>query len=293
MDLSTFFVSVFTFTDDWFQQRAWQLRQRDPQPMLADSEVLTIEVVGAFLGISTNKGTFTYFRRHWAHFFPELRNVHRTTYVRQSANLWHVKMLLWRELLRHSHFDLAFHIIDSMPVPVCRFARATYCRRLRTVSAYDHDEVARQKFFGLRAHLRIAWPGVITDFELAPANVHELTVAESLLGGLSGWTLGDRNYWSPKLMERLREHDLHLLAPFSLRSKEKHRWPTELKHKRYRIETVISQLVERFQAKRVWAKDLWHFCSRWLRRILSHTLAVYLCQQNGVSSLRFANLLID
>ena len=43
-------------------------------------------------------------------------------------------------------------------------------------------------------------------------------------------------------MERLREHDLHLLAPFSLRSKEKHRWPTELKHKRYRIETVISQL---------------------------------------------------
>ena len=293
MDLSTFIVNVFTFTDDWIQQRAWQLRQRGPRPTLADSEVLTIEVVGAFLGISTDKGTFTYFRQHWAHFFPKLRNVHRTTYVRQSANLWHVKLLLWRELLRHIHFDPAFHVIDSMPLPVCRFARATYCRRLRAVSAYGHDEAARQKFFGLRVHLRITWPGVITDFELAPANVHELTVAEQLLGGLRGWVLGDRNYWSPKVMERLREHELHLLAPFSSRTKEKSRWPTELKHKRYRVETVIGQLVERFRAKRVWARDLWHFCSRWLRRILSHTFAVYLCQQNGVSSLRFANLLTD
>jgi len=293
MDLSTFIVSVFTFTDDWLRQGAWQLRQRGPQPTLADSEVLTIEVVGAFLGISTDKGTFTYFRRHWTHFFPKLPSVHRTTYVRQSANLWQVKALLWKELLKHVRFDPAFHIIDSLLVPVCRFARATYCRRLRPASAYGHDAVARQKFFGMRAHLCIAWPGVITDFELAPANVHELTVAEQLLGGLAGWALGDRNYWSPRLRERLRGHDLHLLAPFSSRTREKTHWPTWLKHKRYRIETVIGQLVERYQAKRVWARDLWHFCSRWLRRVLSHTFAVYLCQQNGISSLRFADLLND
>lgn len=293
MDLSTFIVSVFTFTDDWFQREAKPLRQRGPQPQLADSEVLTIEVVGAYLGISTDKGTFSYFRRHWSHFFPKLRSVHRTTYVRQSANLWQVKGSLWKELLKHVRFDPTFHIIDSLPVPVCRFARATYCRRLRAVSAYGHDEVARQKFFGMRAHMCISWPGVIVGFELAPANVHELTVAEPLLDGLRGWALGDRNYWSPKLRERLRQHGLHLLAPFSSHSKEKKRWPTWLKHKRYRIETVIGQLVERYQAKRVWARDLWHFCSRWLRRVLSHTFAVYLCQQNGISSLRFADLLSD
>ena len=119
MDLSTFTVSVFTFIDDWFQQQSLRLRQRGPQPTLADSEVLTIEVVGAFLGISTDKGTFEYFRRHWNHYFPKLAQVHRTTYVRQSANLWSVKALLWRALLQRVHCDPALSIIDSLPLPVC------------------------------------------------------------------------------------------------------------------------------------------------------------------------------
>jgi hypothetical protein len=35
----------------------------------------------------------------------------------------------------------------------------------------------------------------------------------------------------------------------------------------------------------------WHLWSRWQRKLLSHTLAVYLCQQAGLGSLRFADLL--
>jgi len=33
--------------------------------------------------------------------------------------------------------------------------------------------------------------------------------------------------------------------------------------------------------------------SRWLRKVLSHTLTFYLCQQAGLSPLRFSELLID
>jgi hypothetical protein len=83
------------------------------------------------------------------------------------------------------------------------------------------------------------------------------------------------------------------LAPFKSKKHETTAWPAWLSHKRYRIETVIGQLVDRFHVKRVWARDLWHLCSRWLRRVLSHTFAVYLCQQNGLSSLRFADLIVD
>jgi hypothetical protein len=54
---------------------------------------------------------------------------------------------------------------------------------------------------------------------------------------------------------------------------------------------VIGQLVERYHAKRVWARDAWHLWSRWQRKLLSHTLAVYLCQQTGLGPLRFADLL--
>jgi hypothetical protein len=45
------------------------------------------------------------------------------------------------------------------------------------------------------------------------------------------------------------------------------------------------------QLKRVWARDAWHLWSRWLRTLLSHTMAVLLCQRAGLGSLQFANLI--
>jgi hypothetical protein len=68
-------------------------------------------------------------------------------------------------------------------------------------------------------------------------------------------------------------------------------WSRPTTTTRRRIETVIGQLVERYHAKRVWARDAWHLWSRWQRKLLSHTLAVWLCQQHGLGSLRFAHLL--
>jgi len=54
MDHTTFMIKVFCLIDDWLKGK--RLRQRGPQPKLADSEVLTIEIMGTFLGINTNKG---------------------------------------------------------------------------------------------------------------------------------------------------------------------------------------------------------------------------------------------
>ncbi|MDP8946848.1 MAG: hypothetical protein M3N09_01930 [Actinomycetota bacterium] len=56
---------------------------------------------------------------------------------------------------------------------------------------------------------------------------------------------------------------------------------------------MISQLAERYGAKKVWAKDRWHLTSRWLRKFLRHTAAVYFCEQVGLPPLCFADLLTD
>jgi len=155
--------------------------------------------------------------------------------------------------------------------------------------------MTKQTFYGLRAHLRVCWPGVIVGMDLAPANVHDLRMSEELLPlKEEGWALGDRNYWSPNLAERFSMEGLCLLAPYKSKKKEKEPWPRWLTQKRRRIETVISQLVGRYQAKRVWARDRWHLTSRWLRKALSHTVCVLLCQEEThLSPLRFAELLTD
>ena len=114
MDLNTFIISVFCLIDDRIEGR--HFRARGPLPKLSDAEVLTIEVVGEFLGLDTDEAIFRYFRRHYAEWFPALTEVHRTTFARQAANLWKIKEDLWQELLPLAPHEPAFAICDSMPL---------------------------------------------------------------------------------------------------------------------------------------------------------------------------------
>jgi|SRR5689334_5594769 hypothetical protein len=293
MNLETLIVAVFCLVDDVVRDlcRGRRLRQRGPAPVLADSEVLTVEIVGEFLGLDTDRGLHAHFRRHFGHLFPGLREVHRTTFLRQAANLWVIKLALWRHLAAATRRDPALTLIDSLPVPVCRFARAYRCRAFRGLAAFGYDPVAHRTDYGLRLHLRVAWPGVITAATLAPANEADLAVAPQLLAGLTGWALGDKGYWSPSLRAELAPAGLDLIAPPRGKSPGANRWPARLVQARRRIETVLGQLTERFHAKRVRARDEWHLMARWLRKLASHTLAVLLCQQAGLAPLAFELLL--
>src|SRR5215211_105217 len=290
MDLSTFIITVYCLVEEWLREQP-RLRQRGGAPAVSDGEVLTMEIVGEYLGIDTDAGLYRHFRRHYGDWFPALQGIDRSTFARQAANLWAVKGRLWQHVSAQVAHDPALSIVDSFPMPVCRFARARRCRRLRAEAAYGRDHVDQQTFYGLRGHVRICWPGVILCTSLAPANADELAVAEEeLLEAAQGWVLGDRNYWRPTAAARLRERGLALLAPSKWAARDPHPWPQWLTDLRRRIETVIGQLTERYQAKRVWARDAWHLLSRWLRKVLSHTLAVLLCQRAGLSPLALEDL---
>src|SRR3954466_8847154 len=275
MDLETLIVAVFCLVDDFVRDlcRDHRLRQRGPAPVLADGEVLTVEIVGEFLGRDTDRGLHTHFRRHFGHLFPGLREVHRTTFLRQAANLWAVKLALWRRLRAMAGHDPAVTLVDSMPVPVCRFARAHRCRTLRGLSAFGHDPVAHQTYYGLRLHLRIAWPGVITAAVLTPANEADLAVAPQLLAGLAGWALGDKGYWSPVTRVELAADGLHLIAPPRGKDAGVKRWPVRLAQTRRRIETVPGQLAARHPAEPVPAREEGHLLPPRPRKLASHTLA--------------------
>jgi hypothetical protein len=292
MDLETFIIAVFCLVDDFVRDlcHGRRLRQRGPAPILADSEVLTVEITGEFLGLDTDQALHAYFRRHFGHLFPGLRMVHRTTFLRQAANLWAVKHALWQHLTTGTRHDAALVLIDSLPVPVCRFARAHRCRSFRGLAAFGYDPLAHQTYYGLRLHLRVTWPGVITAAVLAPANDADRAVAPQLLAGLTGWALGDGGYWSPSLRAELAPAGLNLIAPPRTKPGAV-RWPAWLVQMRRRIETVLSQLVERYHAKRVRARDEWHLIARWLRKLASHTVAVLLCQRAGVAALAFRHIL--
>jgi hypothetical protein len=275
-----------------------RLRQRGPTPKLADAEVLTMGCVGEFLGLDCDKHVFAYFVRHYRHLFPALAQTHRTTFTRQAANLWHLTELIWRRIVAElAPADDRLHIVDSMPVPVCRFARASFCQRLRGAARYGKDHADRQTFYGFRLHARLTWPGLISEVILAPANQSE----QSLLPPLADTApagcaiLGDRNYYGLDLTARLAADGQRLVTPPARQAKHD---PEAARGKkwaysdmRYLIDTVFGQLTDRFQIKHVWARDLWHLTSRVYRKVLAHTLALILNMEQGNRPLQFDTLL--
>ena len=269
MDLDEFIVAVYCLVDEAMGEilGGRRLRRRGPDPLLDDREVLTIEIVGEFLGMDTDKGIFLFFSRHYEEWFPALGRVHRTTFSRQAANLCSVKRCLWKRLLlrRVKHAEGLF-LVDSFCVPVCSFAKAPRHKSFAGIASRGYDAMSRAVFHGFCAHLRVAWPGVIVEVALAPADVHDRWVAEyELLPGVGEGSLviGDTNYWSPILKEDLARYGVELLAPKKTSKKRlRHPWPAWLTAVRRRVETVISQMAERYRIKRVRARDLWHLTPR-------------------------------
>lgn len=295
MDLDDLIIAVFCLLDETVKAElnGSRLRPHGPEPQkLTDVEVLTMEVVGAFLSFEEDSDLFAYFRRHYSHFFPGLQTVHRTTFVRQAANLWKLKERVWMALLNEIDPDPAYTIADSLPLAVCRFARAPYCERFRGEADYGYDWPSRQKYYGFRLHALVSPRGFIHCLYLTPAHEDEKKAVEDMTEGKEGLLLGDRNFWSPRLHQQLAERGMKLIAPFKRKKSDPAPgWSALLSRLRYRIESVFSQLTERFKVKQVRARKSWQLQNRLLRCVLSHTLACYLNRLLGNPPAKLALLL--
>lgn len=245
-------------------------------PKLADSEAITMEIVGEYLGCDTDEGIYNYFDRHWKSLFPHLPD--RSNFVRQCANLWAVKKRLFEHISRFQ--DHYLQILDSMPIEVCKFVRAKTTTQFKGTAAYG--KWFGQTFFGYRLHLKITDQGMIRNFILAAANEHDIRYTQPLLGDdCGGWTLADKGYRSTALRDELWK-DRKMYFHTSVRKIDKRDSPLPIETirtltgKRRLIETVAGQLEQRFRIKTTFARDLWHLLNRIIRKILSHTIGVWL-----------------
>jgi hypothetical protein len=265
-------LEVFCLVDDELQALDLGLRRRGPKPKLSDSEVITMELVGAFWKLGTDQDLFRHFRRYHTAEFPALAELDRTTFTRRAANLWRAKQLIQQRLAERLRGGDPVWLVDSLPVDACQFARATFCRRFAGQADYGYCHLRKRTFYGFRLHPRVTRDGVILGYQLAAARAREKAVLPELGLPPGSLGIGDRNYYSPDLRERLAQGGVALLAPYYRKSKDPdHRRSARLSAVRYRVETSNGQLAERYGVKRTWAKDLWHLCHRIIRAILSHT----------------------
>jgi hypothetical protein len=283
-----------------------RLRQRGPNPKLADSEAITIALAGEFMGIDADEGIYEYFRRYHLREFPVLAHVCRTTFARQCANLWKVTRLLIEPVLRRMKplladpvDDSVWWLIDSFPLRVCRLSRAHRCKLFRGQAGYGHDPAAwRDTYYGFRVHLRCADAGPCAAVQLAAPNVPDGAVAAELAAKPADHltieaTLADRAYATSARWAREMARAGSLLL-VSTKERAKDQTPlasTLMSRLRQTIETIIGQLATRFNAERTRARDLWHLCARVARKVLGHTAAVLINWWQGNPPLQLDLLL--
>ena len=279
MDRDEFIITVYCLVCEHYQviKNTYPLRRGGFAPALSDEEVMTMELGGEYFKLATDKEIFAYFRTHYAHFFPQLTE--RTLFVRQAANLWHVKAAIQQRLTQVSGQAAdPVQIIDTLPLPVCGYTRSSRDRCFKSVADYGHCAAKRLDYYGFKLGLRIARSGMIIHFPLLPARPHDLRLLDDLVEGFAGLVPADKGFIDAFRHAILEErHGVVVVTPPRRGMTTPHP-PTLLRlcaWLRKGVETVGSHLTERFAVARMRVHDLWHFHHRLIRKVLAHTVGVF------------------
>ncbi len=298
MKLIDFIITVFCKIDDMLKKitQGKRIRQRGPMPKLSDAEVITMEVVGEFLGKDKEEEIHTYFKVHWSDLFPDIPD--RSVFVRQCANLWAIKQNLRQSFLKSLLEDnqQPLRIIDGFPMPICNFRRAHFSKIFKGNADYGYCASKNQHYYGFKGHLLVDSFGTVIDLIPTPANTDERESIFEISDQIIFRLLGDKGYILKKVSrEQLQEMGIQLEPPLrdnmhETRSPRYLRW---LNRTRRIIETVLGQFTERFHLEKVRARDLWHLTSRVARKLLAHTLTHLVARSEGIFNLRFDHLITD
>ncbi|MDC9605456.1 IS982 family transposase [Xenorhabdus griffiniae] len=243
MSQQDFIIWVFCWVYDNLTalQQNTRFRNRGHSPKLSDAEAITMEV-GEFLGFSTDKGIWTYFRDHWREWFPGLGS--RANFAKQVANLWVVKQKLQEKLARLlGAFDRPVHIIDGFPLPICRFKRAKGSAHFKGQADYGYCSAKNETDYGFKGHLMIDETGVVTGFTLTPANVSEREATWDVVDSIQGYLFGDKGYLGVEFQREMKQSGIEMITP--VRANMDDPVPRETRKsinaKQRLIETVIGQ----------------------------------------------------
>ena len=293
LDIEEFIITVFLMVDAHLSAllTRYPPRSKGFAPRLSDSEVLTLEIVGEFLGHHGDSAIWSYFRRHWRSWFPGLG--HRSSFARQAANLWCYKQQLHQHLLQELNADQSdLHRVDGFPLPVCGFKRATQAKVFEGLASFGCSVTKLGTFYGFRGHLLISAQGVVMGLAVTPAHIDERDVVPELAIGLQGLLLGDKGYIRPSLSATLATQGLTLVTPqrTNMATYDPLFNRTVSRHRQL-VETVIGHLCHWFDIEHIGARDLWHLTSRLARKILAHTVLISINRMYGRPWLQFEGLI--
>lgn len=241
------------------------------KPKLSDIELIAIDLTSEFLGIDSERDLFRKLP------LDLLSKVERSVYNRRKRRLFHHRDLLRKKLACNIGFQDTY-IVDSMPLEVCKLSRSlrsSICKEVYA-TAPDKGYCASQgnTYYGYKLHAVCTIEGVLTDFDLSQASIHDIHYLKEIKNLYQDCTiLGDKGYLSVDYQRDLfYSNEIKLEVP--MRKNQKNYKPQAyiFRKSRKRIETLFSQLCDQFMIRRNYAKSFDGFKNRVLSKIMALTV---------------------
>ena len=252
------------------------LRRRGSEPLLSDSEVITIGLIIETYFQGHEEVGYAFVCQYLTHLFRNLIDLDRFN-VRRRNLVWLIEAI--RRDIRNQIIDSKdrVRIVDSAPITLMTYTRGSRCK---TVMGRDYFGVVtskKGKFFGLRLHATVTADQLIDEWLLAPASVTDAKVLDELVLDCRDLSvIGDKAYNDAELEQRLWRKRRILLLPLR-KDNQQTQWPDDVRRilgkVRHRVETVFSTLTSVFNVQHPRGRSLAGHVTRIATCVLAHTLA--------------------
>lgn len=196
VDLDTFMVAVYTLVDTLYQQHiaAHKPIRRGRRPDLADSEVLTLMLLGQWLG-NSERALLRHAATSWTPYFPHLLS--QSAFNRRTRDLGGASAQLMRLIADELGGSRSpYQIVDTTPVPLARLCRGKHHRLFADDAAIGRGGSDKHFYYGCALLLAVAADGPVTGFVVGPASTEGRWLFDALLGWRADptrplWTASD------------------------------------------------------------------------------------------------------
>jgi hypothetical protein len=251
-------------------------------PQLTDAELVTLAMMQAILGFTSEAKWLRHAHSHLRHLFPYLpKQPGYNKRLRKAAELLRrVTRLL---AIDTSVWNDDVWITDSTPVE-CGRSRETVKRSdLAGWAEYGYCASHSRFFWGLRLHLMCTLQGLPIAFALTGAKADEretlldlLAAEPNLVAARPGQTLiGDKNYFGRDFEHQLAEQDIRLLRPARKGESERPGAPL-FKPLRQVIESVNETFKGQLNLEQHRGRTPDGVIARVMQRILALTAAIWI-----------------
>ena len=284
-DLDTLATALYVTTDDLLMANPGRVPPRPQvgiQPKTSDAEMLTLAVMQALLGYTSEARWLRFARAQLLPMFPHLPG--QSGYNKRLRKLADTMSWLVSALAADSSLGTDdVWVVDSTPVECARSRETVKRSDLAGWAEYGYCASHTRFFWGLRLHLVCTLHGLPLGWALTGAKADERDALADIMAAspLLAWTgsarptlIGDKNYYGKTFEADVADSGITLLRP--TRKGEATR-PGEqfFKPLRQIIESVNDTLKGQLDLERHGGRTIAGVCTRVAQRVLALTAAIW------------------